>query len=173
MANSLLQGTKYKIPKNILKYIKGIVLSFNGNKRTEGYQRLKNLNDSGFISYEELKRIKNFFDTYNGNEPEIYEMNGGDVLNKWVNQTLDFLREKTKLSKKVKSELSTKNEYRNSNNINSIKNNLKKDIENSINNGIYNNEGVIYINNSKKLLNNITENKKILNAITIYTDNNN
>jgi hypothetical protein len=173
MANSLLQGTKYKIPKNVLKYIKGKILSFSGNKRTEGYERLKNLNDSGFISYEELKRIKNFFDTFDGTDIGKYEMNGGDVLRNWVNTTLEFLREKTKISKKVKSELSPNNEYRKTHDKNGFEINLKKDIENSINNSIYKNEGVVYINNTKTILNNIKENKKILNAITIYTDNNN
>ena len=42
----------------------------NADENTEGYNRNKELQSQKFITYKQLKRIKNFFDNFKGNHKE-------------------------------------------------------------------------------------------------------
>ena len=99
MANSSLQGKYFPIPENISKHLNRIHKAYKGPKNAEGYQRLEELvsktesEDNNKISYEQLKLIKNFFDSYNGGIKETpYLLNGGTFMKEWVNKTLEGAR---------------------------------------------------------------------------------
>jgi hypothetical protein len=100
MANSSLQGKHFTIPQNISEHLTKIFKAYKGAKNVEGYQRLEEFvnktesKDDSKISYEQLKLIKNFFDSYTGNNKSTpYLLNGGTLMKNWVQKTLDNARQ--------------------------------------------------------------------------------
>ena len=87
--NSQLRGRKFPLPDGIKGHIRKIVDNFQGDRNTEGFKRLENLLENPSVSYSEMKRIKNFFDNYQGEPTDLeYQLNGGQPMQTWVNLTL-------------------------------------------------------------------------------------
>lgn len=105
--NKDLYGHTIKIPQDVLNYLKQCFESAKGSDdSTEGYRRNMELRKSGEVTYQQLKRIKNFFDNFQGHQDELpYILNGGHYVKNWVNQNLKSMRDDVKLGKKVKSEV--------------------------------------------------------------------
>lgn len=98
--NSKLYGNTYKIPESILSNIRIKVYNTDGN--ASGIKRAKNLIKTGHCTYQQLKRMKNFFDNYNGENKLQYELAGGDEMKKFVNKTLVNERQRTHKSDEIK-----------------------------------------------------------------------
>lgn len=103
MANSELQGKHFEIPTNISEHLLKIYNAYKGAKNVEGYKRLEGLvtkvesKDVSNISYEQLKLMKNFFDTYSGSKKSTpYLLNGGSLMKNWIQKTLDQARQSIK-----------------------------------------------------------------------------
>lgn len=105
--NKDLYGQKIELPEDVVKYLEQCYESAIGaNESVEGYKRNKELRDSRQVTYQQLKRMKNWFDNYNGNRNNLpYILNGGDYVKNWVNNTLDSMRNNVYQNKKVKSEV--------------------------------------------------------------------
>ena len=59
-----------------------------------------------------MKRIKNWFDDYEGKHDDIeYRLNGGKTMNNWVESTLKKETESIKAPKKIKSETGLSNQF--------------------------------------------------------------
>lgn len=103
--NSDLYGKRFQLPKSIIEYLQQCFDAVEDcDVNTEGYRRNKELRKSGYVTYQQLKRMKNFFDNFSGNENDLpYILNGGHYMNNWVNQTLKSLRDDVELGKKIKS----------------------------------------------------------------------
>ena len=90
--NSQLKGKFWNCPDDILSYLSETLKNFelkNQNKKTEGYNRAKNIINNKKITYENLKRIKNWFDTYEGKNTDWeYLLHGGNKMKEWVENTL-------------------------------------------------------------------------------------
>lgn len=84
----------------------------NADTNTEGYKRNLELQNKNFISYKQLKRIKNFFDNFigNQNEPEFI-LNGGVEMKNWVNNELRRMREYIKNTKTNKMNAGMMNQF--------------------------------------------------------------
>jgi hypothetical protein len=62
----------------------------NWNGKTEGYERAKGILETKKIGYGQMKRIKNWFDSFEGDwEDEEFKLNGGSTMKNWVNNQLD------------------------------------------------------------------------------------
>lgn len=99
--NSELYDKTYKIPSDVLK---GIQASLVSNPQGEGVKRAKNILRSGMVTYQAMKRLKNYFDNFN---PEIegtiqYALAGGDLMKHFVDSTLENDRDAVKRSKEVR-----------------------------------------------------------------------
>lgn len=88
--NQELNNRTFPLAKGIRGHLQKTLDSYDGDKTVDGYKRLNNILDMDTISYQEMKRIKNFFDNYKGtpNSSE-YILNGGDAMMNWVNNTLN------------------------------------------------------------------------------------
>ena len=84
----------------------------NADTNTEGYKRNLELQNKNFISYKQLKRIKNFFDNFigNQNEPEFI-LNGGVEMKNWVNNELRRMRDYIKNTKTNKMDAGMMNQF--------------------------------------------------------------
>ena len=95
----------------------------NADENTEGFNRNKELQDKNFIEYKQLKRIKNFFDNFIGNQKEpSFILNGGVEMKNWVNNELRKMRDYTKMTKTNKMNAGMQNQF--------IKPHEKKDFTN-------------------------------------------
>jgi hypothetical protein len=121
--NKDLYGHKVPLPEDVVTYLEQCYnAASNANETTEGYKRNKELRDSKEVTYQQLKRMKNFFDTFNGNQNDLpYILNGGDYVRNWVNNTLGSMRNDVSMGKKIKSEV-LPNQH--------IKNHEKNDLRN-------------------------------------------
>jgi hypothetical protein len=89
----------------------------------DGFKRNKELQSQQTIDYKQLKRIKNFFDSFKGNQNEpSFILNGGVEIKNWVNDQLRRMRDGIHMTKKHKSETGLQNQF--------IKNHEKKDFTN-------------------------------------------
>jgi len=84
----------------------------NADENTEGYNRNKELQSQKFITYKQLKRIKNFFDTFKGNHKQpSFILNGGVEIKNWVNDELRKMREYIKNTKTNKMNAGMMNQF--------------------------------------------------------------
>jgi hypothetical protein len=82
------------------------------NENIEGFKRNQELQTKSFIDYKQLKRIKNFFDTFKGNQNDAsFILNGGVVMKNWVDNELRRMREFGKMTKTNKMNTGMQNAF--------------------------------------------------------------
>ena len=103
--NKDLYGHKVSLPEDIVNYLGQCEEAAVGaDETTEGFKRNKDLRSKGEVTYQQLKRMKNWFDNFNGHETELpFILNGAHYVKDWVNRTLDSLRNDVSLGKEIKS----------------------------------------------------------------------
>lgn len=78
----------------------------------EGYQRNQDLQKQNEITYQQLKRIKNFFDNFQGQLNDLsFILNGGNEMKSWVDTTLNQMRTNPKMTKKNKMNTGMQNQF--------------------------------------------------------------
>lgn len=112
-SNKDLKYKKFVLPNGIKSILKKTLQNYKGSKMVNGYKRLKNTLSADALSYSEMKRIKNFFDNYNGTDksPE-YILNGGKSMEMWVNNTLNTATSVIKNHKQTLKDMGVKNAFR-------------------------------------------------------------
>jgi hypothetical protein len=110
--NKDLYNKKFNIPDEIREHMRNSFNSVSSESTDEGHKRNKELQSAKKISYQQLKRIKNYFDNFKGDVQEkSYILNGGDYMKKWVDETLRYLRDDNYSSKKIASDTGMPNEF--------------------------------------------------------------
>ena len=110
--NSKLYNNVVMIPNSLLKYLNDCFNSTNGDTNTEGWKRNQELRQQKQITYQQIKRIKNWFDGYSGNKEDApFILNGGDRMKIWCDEALKTMRDTTNSSKKIKSDTGMQNQY--------------------------------------------------------------
>jgi hypothetical protein len=104
--NSNLYGEIIYLPKELLDHL---TVCFektpNADSNVEGFLRNKELRDSGYLTYQQMGRIKNWFDNYSGDGKDApYILNGSDYMRNWVNLTLDSMRNADNLKTQVRND---------------------------------------------------------------------
>ena len=114
--NSELHGKYWTCPEYVTNALKTAVNryeSLNKNdKNSEGYKRAKGILNNNLIEYSQMKRIKNWFDTFEGDHTDMeYRLNGGKTMHNWVDSTLNRETESIKAPKKIKMETGLSNQF--------------------------------------------------------------
>ena len=105
--NNTLYGNKVSLPFDVVGVLKSAYEKHKNtsNNNQEGLTRNKGLIDSKTATYQQLGRIKNWFDNYSGpKDSKEYELNGGDKMKDWVDETLKRMRNGDKTSKEFRKE---------------------------------------------------------------------
>ena len=104
MANQELYGKSYPVPPDVLK---GVQASLVSNPTGKGVKRAKFLLKNGAITYQDMKRIKNYFDHFNPqtDDPREYALNGGEAMKAFIERTLAADRHASASGKKVKQDM--------------------------------------------------------------------
>jgi hypothetical protein len=92
--NSNLYNKTIELPEEITKYLQDCFDTFpNSDPSMEGHKRNEELRNTGYVTYQQLGRMKNWFDNYQGDGKDApYILNGADYVRNWVDQTLTDLR---------------------------------------------------------------------------------
>jgi hypothetical protein len=104
--NSNLYNKQIELPKEVLEYLQTCFEYVpNSNPSIEGHKRNEELRNSGYVTYQQLGRIKNWFDNYDGDGTDVpYILNGADYMKNWVESTIQDLRKQDNLSDMVDQE---------------------------------------------------------------------
>jgi hypothetical protein len=110
--NKNLYNRKAKLPESLMKHLEDSFKGIEGDSNLEGFNRNQELRDKGFATYQQIKRIKNWFNSYNGNKEDApFILNGGDRMNRWCDSVLNHWRTSDKLGKQVKSDTGMQNQF--------------------------------------------------------------
>lgn len=103
--NSDLYGKTFVLPEEVVNYLQQCFDSAKGaSQSNEGYRRNIELRKTKEVTYQQLKRMKNWFDNFNGDRNDLeYILNGGDYVKNWVSNTLQSKRNDVDLGKEIKS----------------------------------------------------------------------
>lgn len=108
--NKELYDESFKIPQHILEILRKSISKYS-NQSVENVKRAKELSDSGNATYQQLKRIKNWFDNSGDSTSPEFQILGGHSFKGWVDQTLASSRNAKKLPKKIKSNAAIANQF--------------------------------------------------------------
>jgi len=91
------------IPNDIKQHLKNSFAQMkSAPQNTEGFKRNQELQRQEKITYKQLKRIKNFFDNFQGKPTDpSFILNGGVLMRTWVNNTLNNMRTNTTNNQQV------------------------------------------------------------------------
>jgi hypothetical protein len=104
--NSNLYNKTIELPKEVLEYLQTCFEYVpNSNPSIEGHKRNEELRNTGYVTYQQLGRIKNWFDSYDGDGTDApYILNGADYMKNWVEAKIQDLRKQDNLSDRVDQE---------------------------------------------------------------------
>ena len=110
--NSKLYDRKAKLPISLIKHLEECGGMVEADSNTEGFNRNKELRESGVVSYQQIKRIKNFFDSFDGKKEDApFVLNGGDRMQKWCDHVLNHWRSVEQGGKKRKADGGMENQF--------------------------------------------------------------
>jgi hypothetical protein len=111
--NKALYDREVEFPKNLRE-----LMQINSNKvknadpRSEGYKRNQDLQTQKWITYKQLKRIKNWFDKFKGSHLDNeFILNGGFEMKNWVNNELRRMRDYIDTTKHHKMDAGMQNQF--------------------------------------------------------------
>jgi len=92
--NSNLYNKTIELPQEVIEYLQSCFDYIpNSDSSIEGHKRNEELRNSGYVTYQQLGRMKNWFDNYKGDGKDApYILNGSDYMKNWVNKTIQDLR---------------------------------------------------------------------------------
>lgn len=100
--NKDLYDKEFEIPPHILSGLRKAVAKYS-NQSVENTKRAKELSETGKATYQQLKRIKNWFDSKTNSTSPDFHVLGGFTFESWVNDTLKSNRESVRLPKEIRS----------------------------------------------------------------------
>lgn len=109
------------VPHSLVKHLNDCFGSVQGDNNVEGYKRNQDLRKSKQVTYQQIKRIKNWFDGYGGNKEDApFILNGGDRMKQWCDEVLRVWRDNDKSSKTIKMDTGMQNQFLSSHEKNSF-----------------------------------------------------
>ena len=169
MANSTLENKYWELDTELINHLNKIFDAYKGNENVEGYKRLKDLINGGECTYQQMKRIKNFFDTYKGKNHETpYLLNGGTKMKQWVDECLSNARQDVKGKKKSMMAIGMDNQFQKDGGTKDQDSSAKRIKNNKIRSSsrsISNNEAIYEVKMFGNVLNIFKENNKQIKNI--------
>jgi len=105
--NSQLYNTNIELPEEVKEYLETCFHHVGDtDPNIEGFKRNQELRDTGYVTYQQLGRIKNWFDNYSGDKTDKpFILNGADYMKKWVDTTIEDLRNGGNLKDRMNNEV--------------------------------------------------------------------
>ena len=113
MPNKDLQHKTFTPTPEVLNILKSEVNRYNGDGSDKGYKRAKSIVNNPELSYPQMKRIKTYFDSYEGDGyDDEYKLNGGEVMKKWIDKALSNSRDAIRYTKKSQMDAGKENAFK-------------------------------------------------------------
>jgi|TARA_R110000803_G_scaffold76649_2_gene141347 hypothetical protein len=114
--NSQLDDKYWNCPDYVLNTLGNAVKMYESLKvkggKTEGYERAKGILVEKSITYKQMKRIKNWFDSFEGKWDDTeFKLNGGKTMHNWVNGTLGNATKSIKSIKDAQKDTNPENTH--------------------------------------------------------------
>jgi len=169
MANSALENKYWELSDELINHLNKIFNAYKGDKTVQGYKRLKDLIDSKECSYQQMKRIKNFFDTFSGTRNDTpYLLNGGTKMKNWVDECLSNARQDIKGKKTAMMNIGMDNQFQKNGGIKNQDTSgepIKSNKIGSSSRKVFDNRGIYEIEMFNNVLNIFKENNKKIKNI--------
>jgi hypothetical protein len=112
MANSSLENRTFMVTDKLLNVLKSNLEKY-GSDNPKGSKRARNLITKREVTYQEMKRIKNYFDNYEGDGTDVeYKLNGGEVCKEWVEKLLGTARDTVDGIKRTQMDAGAENKFK-------------------------------------------------------------
>jgi hypothetical protein len=112
MPNKDLKNSYFTPSDEVINTLKSALAKYQSGGDTKGLKRAKEIVDNRKISYGQMNRMKNYFETYEGEGmDDEYILNGGDVMKKWVNSALDNATGNIKAEKRTRMNAGEENQF--------------------------------------------------------------
>ena len=104
--NKDLYGKRWDFPQDMRNHMKVCFQKVkNADANVEGYNRNLRLQNTQSLSYPELKRIKNFFDSFKGPQTDApFILNGENKMKSFVDSILSGARQSINGTNKIKND---------------------------------------------------------------------
>lgn len=104
--NSNLYNKTIQIPDKVVEYLQTCFDYIpNSDPSIEGHKRNEELRNSGYVTYQQLGRIKNWFDNYEGDGTDApFILNGADYMKNWVEETIQNLRKNDDFKNQIQND---------------------------------------------------------------------
>ena len=105
--NSELYNKKIDIPEEVKQYLEDCYHHVGEtDPNIEGFKRKKELRDTGYVTYQQLGRMKNWFDNYTGHKTDKpFVLNGADYVKNCIETTIQDLRSGGHLRDNINNEV--------------------------------------------------------------------
>jgi len=115
--NSMLKGKSYDLPDNVLEFLKDCINKYSEHKTVKGYKRANHLINNPNQPFVNLVMVKHYFDNIDKDSTSKieYDLNGGDVMNKWVQNLIKSERERVKGQKVARTNAGMSKQFRQDN----------------------------------------------------------
>lgn len=107
--NKQLRDRRWVIPDGVRTHLEKTLNSndksdLSGNPATrDAYEHLEFILDSEGVTYQEMKRMKNWFSKHsNGHKSKQFELYGGELMMNWVTNALNTATKAVKADKEFK-----------------------------------------------------------------------
>lgn len=102
--NQYLKDKQYRIPLEILKSIE---IAKASSTSTNGLKRANFMLKNGYITYQAMKRLKNFFDYFNQqtDDPNQFNLAGGQPMKAFIETTLNQDRNAVETGKHARQDM--------------------------------------------------------------------
>ena len=110
--NKDLYDRKVKLPESLKNHLSKSFEMVEADSNVEGYNRNQVLREKGIMTYQQLKRVKIWFDSYDGNKEDVpFILNGCERMQKWCGHVLNHWRDSLESGKKIKMDTGMDNQY--------------------------------------------------------------
>lgn len=111
MANSALEDKYFKVPDEVLNNLKSNLEKY-GNDNPTGSKRARDLITTRKATYPQMKKIKTYFDSYDGDGTDNeYKLNGGKITQDWIDNQLGQARDTVDGEKRVRMDGGEENQF--------------------------------------------------------------
>jgi len=112
MPNKDLKNTYFTIPSEIIESLKQTLIKKGYDGNDVGYRKAQGFINKPQISYDEMRKLKNYFDTYYKDVKDAqYILNGGTRMRTWINNSLETATNAIKKPKEVKKNAGQENQF--------------------------------------------------------------
>lgn len=148
MANSALEDKYFKVPDKVINILKSNLEKY-GKDNPSGSKRARDLITNRKATYAQMKRIKTYFEKYEGNGTDSeYKLNGEEIAKEWVDNQLAQARDTVDSVKRTRMDAGEENQFKDTH---------EKDKDNANPTGV----GMVKIHKGSKMRN-------IMNNTTTY-----